>query len=184
MLGLGRLLVLHRPYLALEYFITLLLRLLQFIGYPMHRLEVSKIAIIDENFVIGSLDHYLSQHYCLMEKSKNDLWGSYIHSDSETILYCIKQLQHKFLVSTYKRGEKILVKNPNGSNNEWDYLTFYKFGNSILKNEAVCRMCNQECKCTERATNSNQNLQNQQSHLLVPGITSAAGRKKNLFNTR
>ena len=75
---------------------------------------------------------------------------------------------------------KIIVKNPNGSSKAWDHFGFYKVGNKILKDKAVCKICNQECKYTGGTTNLNQHLQKHHSNILVPASTSPFGGKKSI----
>ena len=72
---------------------------------------------------------------------------------------------------------KTIVKNPKGSSKVWDHFGFYKMGNTVMKEKAVCKICNQECKYTGGTTNLNQHLQKHHSELFQS--TSTAGNKSN-----
>lgn len=61
--------------------------------------------------------------------------------------------------------DKIIVKNTSGSSKAWDHFGFYKVGNTVLKDKAVCRICKQECKYTGGTTNLNQHLHKYHSDL-------------------
>ena len=50
-----------------------------------------------------------------------------------------------FLRVTSMEG-KVLVKNPNGASNSWKHFGFWKIGNKVCKDLAVCFHCKQECK--------------------------------------
>ena len=60
---------------------------------------------------------------------------------------------------------KILVKNPHGSSKVWKHFGFYKDGNKVLKDFAVCFVCKQECKYSGGTTNLNQHLEKHHSEL-------------------
>ena len=60
---------------------------------------------------------------------------------------------------------KILIKNPHGSSRVWKHFGFYKTGNKVLKDFAVCFVCKQECKYSGGTTNLNQHLEKYHSEL-------------------
>ena len=62
------------------------------------------------------------------------------------------------LNSTSMEG-KILVKNPHGSSKVWKHFGFYKAGNKVLKDFAVCFVCKQECKYSGGTTNLSQHIE-------------------------
>ena len=69
---------------------------------------------------------------------------------------------------------KVIVKNPGGSSKAWDHFGFYKVGDKVMKEKAVCRICHQECKYTGGTTNLNQHLQKHHSELFkVSGVVPA-----------
>lgn len=67
---------------------------------------------------------------------------------------------------------KIIVKNPNGTSKAWDHFGFYKVGDQVLKDKAVCKICKQECKYTGGTTNLNQHLYKHHSELFSAGSSS------------
>ena len=68
------------------------------------------------------------------------------------------------LNSTSMEG-KILVKNPHGSSKVWKHFGFYKAGNKVLKDFAVCFVCKQECKYPGGTTNLSQHIEKHHSEL-------------------
>ena len=69
-----------------------------------------------------------------------------------------------FQTSDSKEG-KILIKNPHGSSRVWKHFGFYKTGNKVLKDFAVCFICKKECKYSGGTTNLNQHLEKYHSEL-------------------
>ena len=72
---------------------------------------------------------------------------------------------------------KIVVSNPNGTSKVWDHFGFYRMGTKLLKDNAVCKICNQECKYTGGTTNLNQRLHKHHSDLFK---NTATGSRKNI----
>ena len=66
------------------------------------------------------------------------------------------------LNSTSMEG-KILVKNPHGFSKVWKHFGFYKAGNKVLKDFAVCFVCKQECKYSGGTTNLSQHIEKHHS---------------------
>ena len=63
--------------------------------------------------------------------------------------------------------EKILVNNPKAASSQvWKYFGFYKINNMILKDKAVCKICNLEYKYTGCTINLNQHLQKHHSDVM------------------
>ena len=76
---------------------------------------------------------------------------------------------------------KIVVKNPNASSKVWEHFGLYKMNNQILKEKAVCRICNQEYKYTGGTTNLNQHLQKYHKDVIEEASTSKElGGKKSI----
>ena len=71
---------------------------------------------------------------------------------------------------------KVLVKNPHGSSKVWKHFGFYKAGNTILKDFAVCFVCKQQCKYSGGTTNLNQHLEKHHREL-CQASTSTSGSK-------
>ena len=78
-----------------------------------------------------------------------------------------------------KMEGKIIVKNPSGTSKAWDHFGFYKIGNQILKDKAVCKICRQECKYTGGTSNLNQHLLKHHSEIFR-SMPSSSGVKKSI----
>ena len=72
---------------------------------------------------------------------------------------------------------KIIIKNPNGTSKVWDHFGFYKVGTKLLKEKAVCKIFNQECKYTGGTTNLNQHLHSHHGDLFQ---SSTPGTRKTI----
>ena len=67
---------------------------------------------------------------------------------------------------------KVLVKNPNGASNAWKHFGFWKIGNKVCKDLAVCFHCKQEYKYSGSTSNLNEHLKRHHSE-----ATSVDGKK-------
>ena len=66
--------------------------------------------------------------------------------------------------------DRIIVNNPKAtSSHVWKYFGFYKVNNIILKDKAICKICNLEYKYTGGTTNLSQHLQKHHGNIFSAG---------------
>ena len=95
----------------------------------------------------------------------------------QNITCALPQLHFKLCSQLRSMEGKIIVKNPGVTSQAWDHFGFYKIGNQVLKDKAVCKICFQECKYIGGTTDLNQHLMKHHSELIQGSGVTQGSRK-------